>query len=100
MRKLSALVLGAALAMATVPALAQTSNTQPGQTSTMPNASATPPGTANSGASSSTTRSNDEAPPAGSGTRALTPGQNADGTPTNQAPGGQPQLPGMKGQGK
>lgn len=97
MRMLSTLALGAALSLAALPALAQTA-TSPGTSTTTPNNSAvTQPG---SGASSSTTITNDRAPPAGSGTRALTPGQNADGTPTNQSPGGQPQLPGMKGQGK
>lgn len=100
MRMLSTLALGAALSVAALPALAQSgtgAGPSPGTSTAQPNAAAQP----NSGVNSSTTITNERAPPAGpSGSRALTPGQNADGTPTNQSPGGQPQLPGMKGQGK
>lgn len=36
-------------------------------------------------------------PPPAAGTRALTPGQNPDGTPRSASPGNAPQLPGQKG---
>lgn len=101
MRKLStlALAMGLGLSLASVSALAQTSGTGAGPSpGTGPNSQDMP----NTGArpsSSDTSISNEEAPPAGSGTRALRPGQNPDGTPSSQSPGDAPQLPGMKGQG-
>lgn len=41
-----------------------------------------------------------QVPAAQSGTRALSPGQNPDGTPSTQSSGKVPQLPGVRGQGK
>src|SRR4051794_972688 len=98
MRKLSTLALGAALSLAALPALAQTSGSG---TVTTPGTSTTPNNSSNqgSGTGSSTTITNEQAPPAvsGSGSRALSPGQNPDGTPRQQTPGNGPELPGMNG---
>jgi hypothetical protein len=104
MRMITTLALGAALSLAALPALAQTSkgtgpDAQPNATPSNPTGSPTGPGSS-TGMSNSQAPAASTTPGAGTGTRALTPGQNPDGTPREQAPGGQPQLPGMKGQGK
>ena len=88
MYKLSTLALGAALTLAALPAFAQSSGSG---TSTTPGVTA--PNNA-TGTGTSTGNSNTQAPPASatpgsteSGSRALRPGQNPDGTPREQSPG-------------
>lgn len=99
MHKIATLAFGAALSLAALPAFAQTSGsgTSPNTGTEVQVAPGTTPGSTSPGIGSSTGRSNTEAPPAsGSGTRALQPGQNPDGTPREQSPGNAPSLPGMK----
>lgn len=107
MKTISALALGAALAMCAVPAIAQQGADGTGSPRVNKPSDITR-GTSKDGPS--TVRDNNQAPPAatspnaGSGSRALTPGeqnspmQNPDATPRSQSPGGARQLPGMEGQ--
>ncbi len=96
MRMILPLSLAVAMTVVSLPAVAQvdTSGSPPAPNAGQSNA--TTPGSTNPAGSNSTGISQEEAPPAtGSGTRALRPGQNSDGTPHEQVPGNGADLPGF-----
>lgn len=85
----------ALIALMTAPVLAQSKQDSTASPGTGVNETQLP---RNQQPTSNTDGTSNAAPSAPSGTRALNPGQNPDGTPRSQSPGNAPQLPGSKGQ--
>lgn len=94
MRKI--LMAVALTALLSAPAIAQNTNSPTASPGTSVNEPTLPKNQLPNANTDETTK---QSPPATSGTRALRPGQNPDGTPSVQSPGRAPQLPGNKGAG-